>query len=60
VRYVATEKPVPNVAAPLMARIELTAEEWAAVRMLAIEQRTTTQRLIGDVLRAILAEKDAA
>ena len=45
---------------PLMTRVELSAEEWAQIRTLAIQGRTTTQRLIADVLRKHLLELDAA
>lgn len=48
------------MAQTMMTRIELSPDEWAAIRKLAIDERTTTQKLIGDVLRALLLEKAAA
>lgn len=46
--------------APIMARIALSESEWRAVRVLAIRQDTTTQQLLADIVRARLAEQDAA
>lgn len=43
-----------------MARIALSESEWRAVRVLAIRQDTTTQQLLADIVRARLAEQDAA
>lgn len=48
-------KPAP----PMMLRAEITPSEWVEIRKLAMDEGKTTQRLIGDTLRALLAKAAA-
>jgi hypothetical protein len=46
-----------TIAAPIMARLAITADEWASLRKAAIDDNTTTSKLLARLVRAELADR---
>ena len=49
---------IETEAAPIMLRADLTREEVKALKMLAVMEEKTVQALLGEIVRARLAERN--